>query len=126
MTQETTYPMIKITSELFGVIELPSWAELIGVDGNNREYPLDVWTSIGDYLDINVFDTGEPESPFLQASIYPVKDGRLNVLHEIEHIMNTDIEIIKSCNCGDYEACNNCSGMDLQLDESCPDCKRKA
>lgn len=93
MTQETTYPMIKITSELFGVLELPS---LIGVDGNNREYPLDVWTSIGDHLDINVFDTGEPESPFLQASIYPVKDGRLNVLHEIEHIMNTDIEIIES------------------------------
>ena len=89
MTQEIQ--RIKITSKLFGVLELPS---LIGV--NDTEHPLDVWTSIGEHLDINVFDTGEPESSFLQATIYPVKDGRINTLHEIEHIMNTNIELITS------------------------------
>ena len=86
MTQEIQ--RIKITSELFGVLELPS---LIGV--NDTEHPLDVWTSIGDHMDINVFDVGEGTT---QATIYPVKDGRINTLHEIEHIMNTNIELIIS------------------------------
>ena len=84
MTQEIQ--KIKITSELFGVLELPS---LIGV--NDTEHPLDVWTSIGDHMDINVFDVGEGTT---QATIYPVKDGSINTLHIIESLQGDNIEFI--------------------------------
>ena len=83
MTQEIQ--RIKITSELFGVIHLP---RLIGL---NKDYPLDVWTSIGDHMDINVFDVGEGT---IQATIYPVRDGRINTLHIIESLQGDNIELI--------------------------------
>ena len=83
MTQEIKE--IKITSELFGVLELP---KLIGM---NEDYPLDVWTSIGDHMDINVFDVGEGT---IQATIYPVRDGRINTLHIIESLQGDNIEFI--------------------------------
>ena len=83
MTQEIQ--RIKITSELFGVIHLP---RLIGLD---KDYPLDVWTSTGDHMDINVFDVGEGT---IQATIYPVRDGRINTLHIIESLQGDNIELI--------------------------------
>ena len=79
---------IKITSELFGVLKLPS---LIGV--NDTEHPLDVWTNIGEHMDVNVFDVGEGT---IQATIYPVKDGRINTLHIIESLQGDNIELITS------------------------------
>jgi len=85
MTQEIQ--RIKITSELFGAIHLP---KLIGLD---TDYPLDVWTNIGEHMDINVFDVGDGT---IQATIYPVKDGRMNTLHIIESLQGDNIELITS------------------------------
>jgi len=78
---------IKITSELFGAIHLP---KLIGL---NKDHPLDVWTSIGEHMDINVFEVGDGT---IQATIYPVRDGRINTLHIIESLQNDNIELITS------------------------------
>ncbi len=78
---------IKITSELFGAIHLP---KLIGL---NKDHPLDAWTSIGEHMDINVFEVGDGT---IQATIYPVRDGRINTLHIIESLQGDNIEIITS------------------------------
>ena len=83
MTQEITYPMIKITSELFGVMHIPA---------NDFEDSGDIWDSLGHHLDINVFDVGSG----IQANIYPVKNGAIRTDHEIEHIMSENIELITS------------------------------
>ena len=79
---------IKITSELFGVLKLPS---LIGV--NDTEHPLDVWTHIGEHMDVNVFDVGDGT---IQATIYPVKNGRINTQHIIESLQGDNRELITS------------------------------
>ena len=79
MTQE----MIKITSELFGVIHIPA---------NDFEDSGDIWDSLGNHLDINVSAGGGD----IQASIYPVKNGEINTDREIEHIMSDNIELITS------------------------------
>lgn len=73
--------MIKITSELFGEIQVPL---------GDYEYSRDIWGSIDNHLDINVFDNGGG----VQATIYPVKDKQINTEHEVEHITSENIEII--------------------------------
>ena len=80
MTQET----IKITSELFGSITIVSdtWKS----DG-------DIWEGLGEHLDINVFDIGDGTA---QATIYPVKNNRINTDHIIEEIASGNIEFITS------------------------------
>ena len=84
MTQEITYPMIKITSELFGVIHIRAY---------DFDESGDIWDSLGPHLDINVYNIGDGT---IQATIYPVKDGRLNTLHIIESLQGDNIELITS------------------------------
>jgi hypothetical protein len=84
MTQEITYPMIKITSELFGVIHIPA---------NDFEDSGDIWDSLGHYLDINVYDVGDGT---IQATIYPVENKIINTDHIIESLQGDNIEIITS------------------------------
>ena len=80
MTQE----MIKITSELFGVIHIPA---------NDFEDSGDIWDSLGNYLDINVYNIGDGT---IQATIYPVKNGAISTDHIIESLQGDNIEIITS------------------------------
>ena len=84
MTQEITYPMIKITSELFGVIHIPA---------NDFEDSGDIWDNLGRHLDINVYDIGDGT---IQATIYPVKNNRINTDHIIESLQGDNIELITS------------------------------
>ena len=84
MTQEITYPMIKITSELFGVIHIPA---------NDFEDSGDIWDSLGNYLDINVFNIGDGT---IQATIYPVENRIINTDHIIESLQGDNIEFITS------------------------------
>ena len=74
--------MIKITSELFGEIQVPL---------GDYEYSRDIWGSIDNHLDINVFDNGGG----VQATIYPVKGKQINTEHEVEHITSENIEIVQ-------------------------------
>tara|TARA_R100001594_G_scaffold49544_2_gene82471 strand:+ start:175 stop:429 length:255 start_codon:yes stop_codon:yes gene_type:complete len=82
--------MIKITSELFGEIQVPL---------GDYEYSRDIWGSIDNHLDINVFDNGGG----VQATIYPVKDKQINTEHEVEHITSENIEIINLFQSNYYE-----------------------
>ena len=82
MTQE----MIKITSELFGVIHIPA---------NDYDFDEsgDIWDSLGHHLDINVYNIGDGT---IQATIYPVKNNRINTDHIIESLQGDNIELITS------------------------------
>jgi hypothetical protein len=76
--------MIQVTSELFGILTIPTSAY------ENHEYSLDVWYSFGDYIDINVFDIGDNT---IQATIYPVKNGQINTLGTLEELQGDSIKI---------------------------------
>jgi len=76
--------MIQITSELFGLITIPS-----AVIPKN-DYALDVWYSLSGYIDINVFDIGDNT---IQATIYPVKNGQINTLCTLEELEGDAIEV---------------------------------
>ena len=84
MTQEITYPMIKITSELFGVIHILAY---------DFEDSGDIWDSLGHYLDINVYDIGDGT---IQATIYPVNGVIIRTDHIIESLQGDNIELITS------------------------------
>jgi len=77
--------MIQVTSNIFGLITIPSSAY------ENHEYDLDVWYSFGDHIDINVFDIGDGT---IQATLYPVKNGEINTLHTLEELQGDSIKLI--------------------------------
>ena len=72
--------MIRVTSKLFGEIQVPL---------TDWESSLDIWDSIDKHLDINVFNYGGG----VQATIFPVKDGVINTDHIIEHLTSESITI---------------------------------
>ena len=95
MTQEINkLSQIKITSNLFGTICIPTNHTMrVEYDQYSGEVDrLDIWTSLGDHIDINVFDSGEG----LQANIYPVLSGELNTAHILESLQGDNIELITS------------------------------
>jgi hypothetical protein len=96
MTQEIKkLSKIEITSNLFGTICIPvNHTMRVEYDQSSGEVErLDIWTSLGDHIDINVFDVGDGT---IQATIYPVRDGRINTLHIIESLQGDNIELITS------------------------------
>jgi len=74
--------MIQVTSELFGILTIPS-------DAINRE-DIDVWQSFGECVDLNVFDVGDGT---LQATLYPVKNGVINTDHILESLQGDNIKL---------------------------------
>ena len=95
MTQEIKeLSQIKICSNLFGTICIPTNHTMrVEYDQSSGEVDrLDIWTSLGDHIDINVFDSGEG----LQANIYPVLSGELNTAHILEVLDGEDIKLITS------------------------------
>lgn len=82
MTQEMK--MIKITSELFGIIEIPAY---------DFDESGDVWNSLGHHIDINVYDIGDGT---IQATLYAVKNSQINTDHILESLQGDNIEFITS------------------------------
>tara|TARA_R110000803_G_scaffold178331_1_gene240748 strand:- start:681 stop:971 length:291 start_codon:yes stop_codon:yes gene_type:complete len=96
MTQEIKELLqIKITSNLFGTICIPANHTMrVEYDKSSGEVErLDIWTSLGDHIDINVFDVGDGT---IQATIYPVLSGELNTAHILESLQGDNIELITS------------------------------
>ena len=75
-----------IKSKLFGDLVIPA---------GDFEESGDIWDSLCPYLDINVFGVDyidmDGDSFYIQANIYPVKDGLTCTDRELEVIENVEL-----------------------------------
>ena len=75
-----------IKSQLFGDLVIPA---------GDFEESGDIWDSLCPYLDINVFGVDyidmDGDSFYIQANIYPVKDGLICTDQELEVIENVEL-----------------------------------